>query len=531
MEILDCTLRDGGYYNAWDFPTALVQRYLDGIAASGIRKVELGFRTFENSGFSGALAHTTDVFIQALEVPQTVDLGVMINGKELSGSSSQRERQIDSIFSDVESSPVSFVRIATTIEEFRDLSDAIRNLLDLGYVIGLNLMQIHSVAHSEIREFGAWCADQGVTVAYFADSFGTLLPSDIPPIVSALLKGFGGPIGCHLHDNRSMAMANTLSAIDAGASWADSTIRGMGRGPGNARTELLALEMAHRGDFDFDLTKILSLLDTDFSDLQDFYRWGTNSYYLLSGLKQVHPSYVQRMISDVRFAPSQIIETIERLKMNGGEVFDLESAANDMANTVVEPVDLWDASGWCSGRTVVLVGPGQSLATRIDDFERFITANELAVINLNLAPLLGPNLVDVFVACNPSRVLMDCRPDVVGDSTVITPPGVIEETFHFEKHFLWGMTTGDGQFEILNDSCVLPHGLVAGYAMALAIAGGADRILLAGLDGFRPSDPRERSMTDLLILAQENFEAIEIAALTPTSYPVKQISLYSPFIQ
>jgi isopropylmalate/homocitrate/citramalate synthase len=42
--ILDCTLRDGGYYNNWDFRAAVVDRYLRSMQAASIDVIEIGFR-------------------------------------------------------------------------------------------------------------------------------------------------------------------------------------------------------------------------------------------------------------------------------------------------------------------------------------------------------------------------------------------------------------------------------------------------------------------------------------------------------
>ena len=48
-----------------------------------------------------------------------------------------------------------------------------------------------------------------------------------------------GPFGIHAHDNTEIALHNTITSLQSGASFADSTILGMGRGPGNVKTELL----------------------------------------------------------------------------------------------------------------------------------------------------------------------------------------------------------------------------------------------------------------------------------------------------
>ena len=59
INILDCTLRDGGYYNNWDFDSEIVNKYLVSMAESNIQFVELGFRFIASETFRGAFAYTT----------------------------------------------------------------------------------------------------------------------------------------------------------------------------------------------------------------------------------------------------------------------------------------------------------------------------------------------------------------------------------------------------------------------------------------------------------------------------------------
>ena len=79
VKLLDCTLRDGGYYNNWDFSHKLVNDYLLAMSKTGIKYIELGFRSLKNKDFKGPNWYTTDSYISNLEVPANLELGVMIN--------------------------------------------------------------------------------------------------------------------------------------------------------------------------------------------------------------------------------------------------------------------------------------------------------------------------------------------------------------------------------------------------------------------------------------------------------------------
>jgi 4-hydroxy 2-oxovalerate aldolase len=531
MLLLDCTLRDGGYYNKWDFPTDLVRRYVRGLTSAGIDTIELGFRSLDADGYLGALAHTTDVYLAGIELPETTTFGVMLNAKELVGFGAGPSAAIDRLFAPASDSPVSLVRIAATQSEVGGLTAAVERLHELGYRTGVNLMQVHALSSVDLENFGSWARTVRAEVAYFADSFGALNPSDIGPIASALAKGFRGPIGCHLHDNRALAMANTMAAIDAGVTWVDGTIRGMGRGPGNARTEYLAVELTRRALIDVDLTPLIPIVEEDFAALHREFEWGTNLHYMLSGTHGVHPTFVQRMIADPRFSPSQITETIERLGAQGGSTFDLDRAAEDVPEEASGSTGSWNALDWCAGRPVLIIGPGASVVERRKDLEHVIRSSDLVVLNLNLRPLIDPELIDAYVACNPVRARLD-RTEIGSDHVrVIAPRSHLGEVVDGLSVDDWGMSVKNGQFEVSDTGCVVPSGVVAGYAIALATAGGASKVLLAGLDGFDHADPRQLTMCEMLTVAQSQPNTPTIVALTPTTYPVVESSLYAPWLR
>lgn len=531
MKLLDCTLRDGGYYNDWDFSRALVSKYLVGMARAGVPVVELGFRLLEPTGFAGATAHTTDAYIEGLEAPESLDLAVMLNAKDLVKFPAGARNAIDKLFQASSYSQVGLVRIATTWSELAALRPATERLAELGYRVGVNLMQVHARSQGELTEFGGWCAESGASVAYFADSFGCLYPTDIAPIVSAIAGGFAGPVGCHLHDNMSLAVANSLAAVDAGVTWVDSTIRGMGRGPGNARTEYLAVELTRRSLIDIDVQHMLELVSGDFADLQDRYGWGTNLYYLLSAVHGVHPTYVQRMTSDPRYSAEDIVSAVERLGRAGGASFSMEQAAEAGSLATSGTPGTWDATDWCEGRSVLIVGPGHSARSRREDLERFIADTRPLVLNLNLVPLVDPALVDAYVVCNPMRAKLDMRHLISDETPVIGPPSVIEMIASWDcgaPTLDFGLQVKPGVFSVEPDGCVVPSGVVAAYALAIARQGGAKQIALVGLDGFDRSDPRQAEMVEVIERFASGPASPPIVALTPTTYPIPASSIYAP---
>ena len=66
LSVLDCTLRDGGYYNDWDFSKSIVDKYLSAILIAKIDIVEIGFRFMPESKYLGPFAYSNDDFINTL---------------------------------------------------------------------------------------------------------------------------------------------------------------------------------------------------------------------------------------------------------------------------------------------------------------------------------------------------------------------------------------------------------------------------------------------------------------------------------
>ena len=80
---LDCSLRDGGYYNNWDFKHDLINQYLQVLESINIDFCEIGFRFFNNNGFKGSCAFTTEEFLGSLTIPKNLRIAIMINANEL----------------------------------------------------------------------------------------------------------------------------------------------------------------------------------------------------------------------------------------------------------------------------------------------------------------------------------------------------------------------------------------------------------------------------------------------------------------
>ncbi len=253
--ILDCTLRDGGYYNNWDFEPDIVKRYLQSMQTASIDIVEIGFRSLPKSIFMGPYYYCKDEFIESLDLPSDSIIGVMINCKEFFVEKDKSNNLVKKLFRKADDSQIGLVRIAVSFNRALEAESIAYELKMKGYQVAINLMQAQNKKEDEYSELAEKIAIWGtLDVLYFADSLGNMLPEEVAMVSTTLNKSWKGKLGIHAHNNKNLALINTITAVKNGVTWCDSTVTGMGRGAGNTSTESLLMEMNHNGKHRGDAT-------------------------------------------------------------------------------------------------------------------------------------------------------------------------------------------------------------------------------------------------------------------------------------
>ena len=150
-KILDCTLRDGGYYNDWSFDKDLVDRYLQAMSLCNVDIVELGLRNSTKEQKDLNFSTTTEDFLKQFNLPKNLDYGVMLNAKDFEGQSLKEIKHNLSLrFLPFEESVLSLVRLAVNYDDVLTTRPILQELKSLGYKTGLNLMQIADRKKDEV---------------------------------------------------------------------------------------------------------------------------------------------------------------------------------------------------------------------------------------------------------------------------------------------------------------------------------------------------------------------------------------------
>ncbi|MDO3383233.1 aldolase catalytic domain-containing protein [Gilvimarinus algae] len=530
MMILDCTLRDGGYYNSWNFPFSVTNDYLQAMSAAGVDIVELGLRSRVNNSFKGASAYCTDQYLTTLNIPSNLKIAVMVNAAEIIGNNGEQSSLLASIFpNDASTSRVDVVRIACHAHELVEALPACNWLKSRGFTVGFNLMQVADRSQEEIEKLSLEASKHPIDVLYFADSMGSMTPAQTSKIVSWLKTHWQGAMGIHTHDNMGLALANSMQAVKDGVTWLDSTVTGMGRGPGNARTEELVIEADESRGKSVNLVPLMRIIREYFQPLKNKCGWGSNPYYYLSGKHGIHPTYIQEMLTDSRFDEEDILAAIDHLKTEGGKKFSYNALDATRHFFAGNSEGGWSPSVSIGGRDVLVIGAGPSSQEHRVAIISFIERRKPFVIALNTHSELPQELVDIRVASHPVRILADCEQHTKLPQPLVTPVSALPEDVRKflgnKKLHDFGMQVEDNTFNCYQTRAVLPNSLVISYALAIAASGQSRGIYVAGFDGFGPGDRRTFEVQKVFNLFSEQTGLTPIS-ITYTEYDIPVKSVY-----
>lgn len=532
---LDCTLRDGGYYNDWDFSLPMVSKYLRAVADCGVTHVEVGFRTQDTTNYRGFSGYSPDSVLSELEIPPDLQLGVMVNTSELGSNPDGVELDLARLFPPSSRDFVSFVRLATHLEDLETASFAAKWLKLQGYSVAINLMQISEADETTLTAVSSGVNPEFVDVLYLADSLGVLEPEAMSKIITNFKSVWSSALGVHAHDNGGLALANTLAAMRAGAVWVDSTITGMGRGAGNTRTEILLGHLGGRFQQPRSIARLDSIIQDYFLPLQVEMGWGVNYNYVRAMKLAIHPTFVQELESNSSYSAIEMDALITELGQSGARRYNKEDSnlVSSWVASAESPQSDWNQKDLFGGRSVLLVGSGPSVGVHRLAIEKLAKQAELLVLSANLNTLTDSEINYGYIVCHPLRIASDADRYLEVEKPIIVPASLLPESTRDELKRRGDLRDLGVSFERGNPVAArrgivtLPQPSVLGFGLLAALSGGAKQVYLAGFDGFQGDDPRRNAEQALIdgILGL-GFQG-EVSSITPTHQSLRSVSVYS----
>lgn len=539
LKILDCTLRDGGYYNDWDFSESLARDLFSGLAHARVDIIEVGYKSPVREGFSGLYRYCVEPMLRDMLPPERPELAFMLDAKEFLASGGPDLSLLERTVGPREGSLFSWCRLATTAQALEPTLRLARLLSELGYQVAVNIMSASTLQAERVHEIGRMVGDAPISALYFADSYGSLTPSDTAHLIRQAREAFPGAIGVHMHDNLGLAFPNTLAAIEAGATFIDATVAGMGRGAGNLRLEQLLLFLYFRhGVRHLDPSALIAPLQRHFMPLQQEYQWGWDFNYMLSGLREIHPSYCQHLKADERYTIDQVAGILEaippekRPKYDEAELLRSAERAVQTHRSPAEALPVARTYAPPSAERVLIVAGGPAALRHARAVQAYVERHAPLVIECNLTGVLG-SLPRTIAVLNDVRLnqLLERAEELPEQARIVTgleavPPALGR---HMPRRLPYQLSARE--FAASEDCVTIPDYVVGMYALALATLSRPRRIELVGFDGFDSSEGKlqNEAMNSFWTLARSSgpMAGVELVSLLPTRYDLPVESLYS----
>jgi len=354
MKILDCTLRDGGYYTDWDFNDNLVNNYLDLAKHLPIDIVEVGYRgNRTKKSYFGEYYFLTKTKLQNIKkkIGNRTKISIMIDLKDW-----KTPKELELNLKDCRSC-VDVIRFAVNPRNLSKIKKYLVITKKLGFTVAVNLMYVHLILKDKKIISNVIKLNKYFDILYLVDSYGTLIPGDVGNIIEKIkLIDKNLKIGFHSHNNLELALSNTIEAINHKVDFVDCTFTGMGRGAGNLKTELILSYLGIK----LNKIKIKNFKDIGnvvdkFEEIKTKEKWGANLPYMISGSTNSPQSEAMQLIKSKRYNMTDIVTYLLRKK---------GKKTNIIKNLNLKKKD------------VLIVGGGTSVKKKINYLQEFLKENK-----------------------------------------------------------------------------------------------------------------------------------------------------------
>lgn len=507
-KILDCTLRDGGYYTNWDFDRETVSEYIRTINLLPIDYIEVGYRNNPSKEYLGCFGYCPISVLKKLKKQSTKKIVVMLNEK------SSKPEDLNHLLIPIQGL-VDMVRLAVDPKNFDRAVVLAKMVKEMGFEVGFNTMYM-SKWNTEYKGFLSKINQiNGIADLFcMVDSFGGITPKEVCEIMAEVRKNTTCAIGFHGHNNLQMGLINTLTAMECDVDFVDATALGMGRGAGNLNMELLLTYLKNEGlNVDFNT---LGDYVSAFQPLMDKYHWGTNLPYMIAGANRIPQKEVMEWVSNRAYSFNSIVRALDNQR---------ERKADNARFPLFKGKQV---------SKILVIGGGPSVGVHINAVREFVLNNpEMAIVFVTTRHAgffadISNEQYYILVGNEAKRMMRNIRandfkgtcilapyPRKMGTETPIFAENQTEELQHINF---------TSSYE---DSCTT-------IALQLTLDLQAEEIFVIGYDGYKGNVLSEKEME----LTNENrtlFSEYQLrtgkrlVSLTPTLYAdlvVKSIYQY-----
>lgn len=385
ISILDCTLRDGGFVNDWHFGRGSIENIVSRLDKACIEFVEIGFldgrRKYDENR---TILPNTDSFnplFENLELKNSKIVAMIDYGTcEIEAITPQAVSALDGI------------RVIFKKKDSTAALNFCRLIKEKGYKLFVQPVSVTSYSDEEMTGLLKEINKIGPFSVSIVDTYGLMHRKDLLRYFNLMDKNLnaGTAIGYHAHNNFQLAYANCieLASIDSNRELLiDGSLYGMGKGAGNANTELLAMYLNKNHGKIYNVDQLLEAIDVDI--LREFRKkyWGYSFMHYIAALNDCHPDYVKTLIEKKTLSVKSINDILAKIEKEKKLTFDIEMIEKKYLEyqniSICDHLAYEELKAALGKNNILVLAPGKSIETHREVLGNFIKDRKPIIITIN----------------------------------------------------------------------------------------------------------------------------------------------------
>lgn len=401
VKILDCTLRDGGYINDWNFGEKTIKKIIAKLHQSNIDIIECGFIADVDFDRNKSLFDSIERVREYIG-PQT-------GGVSYVGMIAQPYPSIDKI-AVCKNDSINGIRLTFHEDEIEEALLYAEKLMGKGYKVFIQPVGTTSYSDIRLLELIKRVNNLKPYAFYLVDTLGIMYKNDLLRMFHLLDNNLDKSItiGFHSHNNLQLSFSNAQELLMLNTKRniiIDSSVFGMGRGAGNLCTELVTHYINENIERKYNIVYLLEIFDEHLSKISTEPKWGYSIPYFIAAVNNCHPNYATYLINKQTISVKLINIILGKIPLEMSDIYD-EQYVEDLyiehqINLVNDIDNLEKIKKLIAGRKVLIIAPGKSIEKEREKVDDFIKKHDPFVFCVN--SVLDFYMIDAVFISNSKK--------------------------------------------------------------------------------------------------------------------------------
>lgn len=385
IELLDCTLRDGAYIVDAKFGTPAIKGIIKKMQDANVDIIECGWLKNEEHVEGTTFFHVPDDLKRYMVKKSERSINVVMI---------DWDRYNLDFLPQNDGETIDAIRVVFPYGKHKEGMAVGKLIQEKGYQVFFQAANTLAYSDDDLIELAQEANKIHPVSLSVVDTFGAMYDEDLERIVSILDKYLDEEIklGFHSHNNQQLSFSLTMNFArllenSSRGIVLDASLCGMGRGAGNATTELVANYLNMKKYCNFDMNVIMDAIDMYMGYFQENFSWGYSIPYFIAGMYCCHVNNIAYLLKNHRTNAKDMRNIIESLSPGERKKYDydlLEEKYLENQDRIVDDEQVLEKlKSEIGDREVLLIAPGKSVDIEMEKVKCYIDKKNPVIIGVN----------------------------------------------------------------------------------------------------------------------------------------------------